>query len=343
MAFALAALLATYALTVTYTVRPLGFDLHVYLEAARAVASGRSPYLAPDAPECSTTGCFLYPPPVAVIFIPLLALPPDVAIWTVVALLTGLAAAVCTVLVAPLPRSVRPWAATSFVLFIPLLLELGLGNVNLVTMALALAAWASRDRPVRGGVLLALAVGLKLLVGTLVLFYIAAGRWRQVAWAATAVILAALATAPWVGTYWPEFVPVLARQATGNVGGIRSETFGGAGHVAAAMVAVAVAVSAGLGARRSADHARDLHGLALAAAPLIASGIYYTFLVLTLPLLAALTRALAPRPALLALPALAWLAMEMPPGSDALRSSGLLATVALGTLLFLRPALARRA
>src|SRR5438105_6803608 len=61
-----------------------------------------------------------------------------------------------------------------------LVLEVTLGNVNLLSLGLALAAWRFRDRALPAGLLLAAAVGLKFLPLTLLLFYVASGRWRPV-------------------------------------------------------------------------------------------------------------------------------------------------------------------
>jgi arabinofuranan 3-O-arabinosyltransferase len=323
-----------------FTGRPVGFDLAFYLDAARAIVEGRSPYESALAICEGRSGCFPYPPSTALLFVPLLAVPPSVATWSVVALLTGIAAALGAILVLPLPRAVRPWVATAIALFFPLLLELNLANLNLLTMALALVAWARRDRPLSAGVLLAAAVGLKMLAAPLLLFYLAAGRWRHVAWAAATGMIVIVATVPWIGRYWAELIPaVVWRSTSADVLGIRPEALRGTtGYLALAAAGMAILVAAGLGARRSAHRAREMHALALAATPLLAYGLTYPFLVLALPLLVAVTHAVTPRPALLILPGIAWLAMQMPLGMEAWRFGGLLLTIALGVWLFLRAA-----
>jgi hypothetical protein len=100
-------------------------------------------------------------------------------------------------------------------------------------------------------------------------------------------------------------------------------------------------VAAGIGARRVPAHAADLHALALAAIPLFARWLVYPNLVLALPLFAAVTRALAPRPILLVLPAGAWLLVQMPLGMEAWRFAGLVAIVCIGAAVFLPRALVR--
>ena len=334
VALGLACVSATFAITV----RPVGFDLSVYMEAARAVANGRSPYVPASSGACAEAGCFLYPPVVALVFLPLLALPREIAVWGFVALSAGLAAAVATFLIAPLPRPARPWAAAMAAGFFPLLLDLNLGNVNLLTAALALAAWSARERPARGGALLAAAVGIKLLAAPILLFYAAAGQGRTLAWAAAWTLFVELVTAKRVGRYWGAELGAIADQTLRTGGGIRSGPLEGTvGQIATIVLAAIVMVAAGAAARRPQGRGADLHALALATCPLAASAIYYTFLVLGLPLLAAIARSLASRPVLLVLPGTAWLAMEAQ--EPLWRSAGLLGAIALGLALFVvRPA-----
>jgi hypothetical protein len=119
--------------------------------------------------------------------------------------------------------------------------------------------------------------------------------------------------------------------------GIRPEALGStAAYLALAGAGVATLLAAGIVARGARALADDCHALALASAPLLAYGITYPFLVLSLPLLVATMTPLASRPALLALPLGAWLAMEMPLGSEPWRFGGYIATVVLGAILFLR-------
>src|SRR5205814_5142692 len=121
-----------------------------------------------------------YLPIVAVVFVPFAMLPYSVALPIWIGLEVAVGAAVGVALVRPLPVPWRPWAAAGYVFFLGLVLEVTLGNVNLISLALALAAWRLRDRAIPAGILLAAAVGLKFLPLTLLLFYVASGRWRPV-------------------------------------------------------------------------------------------------------------------------------------------------------------------
>jgi hypothetical protein len=324
-----------------FTSRPIGHDLAYYLHSAQALVDGRSPYVG-SRPACEApVGCFPYPPPGLLLYVPLLGSPFGPTASLLAAAYTAIAVAVGAMLIAPLPRALRPWVGTAVALFFPLLLELNLLNMNLLTLALALGAWALRDRPVPGGIALAAAAGLKVVGAPLVLFYAAAGRWRQLAWTGATLALIALASAPWVGSLWDEAIgAILWRGTTADVIGIRPGPLRGTvAYVVLAAASAAVIVAAGIAARRSHRDAGDLHALALASIPLLAHLIQYPVLLMTLPLLAAEARALSSRPALLVLPGVAWLAMQMPLGMEAWRFGGLLLTVALGVWLFLRPAL----
>ena len=335
IAFGFAAVAALFA----FTVRPVGYDVRAYLIAARALVDGRPLYLAPDAPLVLDLGVFLYPPPVALVFVPFLALPAEAATWTVIALLVGVAAALGAVLLAPLPRDVRPWAAAAIALFFPLLLELNVGNMDLVTVALVLGAWALRDRPVRGGALLAVAVGLKLVAGAVVVFYAAAGRWRQLGWAALTALAITVITLPWLAGAWRDYIGLLARMWTSAISSeaidIRPDALRGTVELVLPLAGAALAVAVGLAARRSRAES-DLHRLALAGAPLVAPAIWYTYLLLALPLLVAEVRALAGRPLLLVLPLIVYAFMEGPLEQKDLRFVGLVACLVLGVGLFAR-------
>src|SRR2546428_10398874 len=127
------------------------------------------------------------------LFDPFAHMPYGVALAICTALQLAVAAAVGIALIRPLPPSWRPWAAAGYVFFLGLVLEVPLGNVTLISLALALAAWRLRERAIPGGFLLAAAFGPKFLPFNLLLFYVAAGRWRPVL-AGAAIGTAALVT-----------------------------------------------------------------------------------------------------------------------------------------------------
>ncbi len=173
------AVLALGAAVVVASALPAGYDFRAYWLAGQHLLNGAPLYPGPDT-ILGLPDEFRYLPIVAVLFIPLALLPYSVAlaIWTVLQVAT--AAAVGIALIRRLPPLWRPWAAAGYVFFLGLVLEVTLGNVNLLSLGLALAAWRFRDRALPAGLLLAAAVGLKFLPLTLLLFYVASGRWRPV-------------------------------------------------------------------------------------------------------------------------------------------------------------------
>lgn len=321
--------------------RPTGEDLRFYIASAAELATGGSPYRAPN-PICDDRfGCFPYPPPSLLPYVVLGAVPFGIASTLLAAAYVAVAVAIVGMGVRRLPPHLRPWVAAALAVFFPLVLELSLLNMNLLTVGLALAAWRLRDRPGTSGALLAAAAGAKVLGAPLLGFYVAARRWPHLAWAVVAGVVVALVTAPLIGHLWPDALnAILWRTTTEDVAGIRPlEMKGAVPHLVTALGAAAIIVASGIATRRSPNDASDLHSLALAAIPLLAQLIQYPNLVLLIPLLLALARRLSARPVLLALPALAWLAIQMPIGMEWWRFGGLVATVALGVVFVLFPAL----
>src|SRR5256714_8070188 len=171
--------LASLAAVIVASALPAGYDFHAYWLAGRNLLNGE-PLYPNSATILGLPDEFRYLPIVGLVFVPFALLPyaDAVTIWIGIQLAT--AAAVGVALIRPLPAAWRPWAAAGYVFFLGLVLEVALGNVNLISLALALAAWRLRDRALPAGVLLAAAVGLKFLPLTLLLFYVASGRWRPV-------------------------------------------------------------------------------------------------------------------------------------------------------------------
>src|SRR5213083_2546824 len=156
--------------------------------------------------------------------------------------------------------------------------------------------WRLRDRALPAGLLLAAAVGLKFLPLTLLLFYVASGRWRPVLTGGLIGIAALAAGAlamPDRTAEYVRFAPRLleqdwvyahiARPGPPELAALFwSEWF----PLALAGAAALVAVLAGVAARRDRARENTWHALTLATAGYLAPFGYFwtTFLILSLPL-----------------------------------------------------------
>ena len=286
---------ASLAALIVASALPAGYDFHAYWLAGRNLLSG-----APLYPDATTIlglpDEFRYLPIVAIVFVPFALLPYAVAlpIWTLIQLLV--AAAVGVALIRPLPAPWRPWAAAGYVFFLGLVLEVTLGNVNLISLALALAAWRFRDRAIPAGILLAAAVGLKFLPLTLLLFYVASARWRPVL---TGGVIGAAALAagallmPDRTAEYIRFAPRLLEQdwvyahiARPGPPELAAFFWSEWLPLALAGAAALVAVLAGVAARRDRSRETTWHALTIATAGYLAPFGYFwtTFLILSLPL-----------------------------------------------------------
>lgn len=309
--------------------QPYGYDLWAYVLAARHLLAGEPLYAAEPEVPFGPYGEYHYAPPTAVPFVLLAPLPFEVAAVVFIAINLAVAGGIAIVLIRPLPRDVRPWALAALVLFLPLILEIALGNLNLITLAFCLVAWSLRNRPAAAGAALAVAIGIKLLPLALVLFYVASGRGRVVAWTIAIGIAGLALTALLFARDFPSYVALLialtdsswatdliATTPPAEVGAILGSPIG---RWLLPIVALATAVAGGLAARRVPDDETHLHHLALAFAPYLSSfGLFwFPYLVLALPLMAStLDRALRlerrrARGPLVAALGLSWLLLQV--------------------------------
>ena len=318
---------ATLAAAIVASALPAGYDFHAYWLAGGNLLSG-----APLYPDATTIlglpDEFRYLPIVAIVFVPFALLPYAVALPIWLALQIAIAAGLGVVLIRPLPASWRPWAAAGYVFFLGLVLEVTLGNVNLISLGLALAAWRFRDRAPLAGFLLAAAVGLKFLPLTLLLFYVAGGRWRPVlvggVIGAAALAVGALAMPDRTAEYL-RFAPRLLEQdwvyahiARPGPAALAAVFWSELFPLALAGAAALVAVLAGVAARRDRPSENTWHALTLATAGYLAPFGYFwtTFLILSLPLAAdtlrraSTTRSPLERAVVIGAVVLSWLLME---------------------------------
>lgn len=320
------AVLAALAALVVASALPRGYDFHAYWLAGQHLLSGAPLYPGPET-ILGLPDEFRYLPIVAVVFVPFALIPYDVALAIWIAIEIAVAVAVGVALIRPVPWSWRPWAAAGYVFFLGLVLEVTLGNVNLISMALVLAAWRFRDRAVVAGTLLALAVGIKFLPATVLLFYIASGRWRPVVAGGLiggTVLAISLVAMPDRTAEYVRFAPRLLEQSwvyehINRPGPPELAAFFWSETVstALAIAAIFIAILAGIAARRDPTRARTWHAVTLATCGYLAPfGYFWTvFLILALPLMSdtlvrAATRPAIERALVIAGVAVSWALME---------------------------------
>ena len=314
---------AAYAVAI---VLPAGYDFRAYWLAAHHLVTGAPVYEALGA-TLGQPDEFHYLPLVAVPFI--LALPLSIGdanvVWTILQL--ALAAVVGFVLIRPLPFAARPWAAAAYVFFLPTVLEVTLGNVDLICIALALLAWHVRGHVNAAAVPYAAALGIKFLPLSLLPFYLAAGYTRIVVRAFLFGLALLVATTPFLAAPMAEYVALLPRYL--DTGWVRIHadredpawlaTIAWSDQLPIVLLLVAVGLSFLFGRNAARDRARetDWHHLALTLSPYITpfGFVWTTYLIASLPLFSVtFARALAlrggMRVAALAGLFLCWLCMQ---------------------------------
>jgi hypothetical protein len=306
-------------------VLPFAYDFRAYWLAAFHLVTGQPMYPAIDAP-LGQPDEFHYLPVVAIPFIALLPFGLDDAarLWLVLEITVAVIVAV--VLIRPLPRAARPWAAAGYVFFLPLVLEVTLGNVDLICLALALLAWRSRRQPGAAIVPYAAAIGIKFLPVVLLPFYVVAGYGKIVGRAFVFGLLTIAVTSPFV--WKPKFFELVPRFMDSTWVRIHAEREDPAWLApilwsdlflsVLAILAVLLAVVFGWNARRDPARETEWHHLSLALSPyLVPFGFTWTtFLIMSLPLFSlTLQKALrltgVTRAAALAGIVLCWLAMQI--------------------------------
>jgi hypothetical protein len=162
----------------------LAWDFHHELyPQAHAMLDGDNPYPPPGHDPATGTN-LVWPPLAAYLVAPLTALPPGAADPVMALLGIGVfGASLWTV-------GVRDWRVYgAFALWPPVFIEPGLSHLTPFVALLIAATWRARDARYASGVLVGLAVGLKLLVWPLGLWLASVGRMRA---AVVAMLVAGL-------------------------------------------------------------------------------------------------------------------------------------------------------
>lgn len=122
--------------------RGYGYDFAAYDAAARRIVDGLPLYLADTAQRYASgayEGLYLYPPPLAVALVPLAALPADGA--TLVWFVGRIAALALGCLILPVALRIRLAVFAVACVSYPVLFDLNLGNVSVLTFVLSAVAW----------------------------------------------------------------------------------------------------------------------------------------------------------------------------------------------------------
>ena len=268
------------------------YDLSAYIGAADRLRRGEPlyPQVVAGGFRLGDQDLFLYPPPVALLFLPALMLPFPLAsaLWSVG--LTLLAVAVAIALSRMVAPARRPLAIGLTIAFFPLQVELANGNLTLITLALCMLAWRWRADTWRPAVALALAAGLKLLALPVLLPVAIAAR-RQVLLAIAGVALGVIVvTWPLFGVAtWTDWAR-LTLQLTSGPETIRYNVVpealrGGAGRAALIVLTIALLVACGSLARARRIDPRLALGAALAVGPYGSAFVLYPYVLLLLPAL----------------------------------------------------------
>jgi len=164
----------------------VGYDYELGTRpAAERVLAGDSPYPSPrEIASSNEHTTYLYPPPLAFLAVPTLAVNPDAARRLVA--LIGVVLIVASLVVV---RVRDPWCYVTVFVWAPTANGVQNANVTLILMFALALVWRWRDHTRRAGVALAAAVGLKLFLTPLLLWPIAR---RRLGLAATAVVSAAV-------------------------------------------------------------------------------------------------------------------------------------------------------
>ncbi|MCX5796023.1 MAG: glycosyltransferase 87 family protein [Elusimicrobia bacterium] len=164
-------------------------------------------------PENENTMFFMYPPPVALVYAPLAAMPFRAAL-TFFELLS-MAAVFGVFLVWAEHRRLQPFSETYYLafalilLFFPLDLAAQLGQNDALVLFLVVLALAWRGKPLLAGLALAVAVWLRVFLGFILLYLLLRRRWRQLG--GVVFWLAVLAGASLVFVPWPAQVQYYAQ------------------------------------------------------------------------------------------------------------------------------------
>jgi len=185
----------------------LGHDFLAYHRAIERVTNG-APLYDMSFTVAGGFGLFFYPPPFAVMVLPLALLSPLSATWVWIAL--SLAAFLVGVAILPVPRSVRWWIVLLAGLSFPFVHAVKLGQVGPILFLAFAIGWRGLDDPVRLGGSAAVGAAIKLQPGMVLVWALLTRRLRAVAVGIVVLVLLAAAATILAGpSAWFDFVTLL--------------------------------------------------------------------------------------------------------------------------------------
>jgi alpha-1,2-mannosyltransferase len=217
----------------------LGFDFLAYHQAARRILDGL-PLYDLGFEQAGGFGLFYYPPPFAVLLLPLGLLDPLVATWAWTAILVG--AFGLGVWLMPVSSTVRWTTVLLAGLSWPFLFALRLGQIGPILFLLFAAGWRWLDDPVRLGASAGLGALVKLQPGLVLVWALLTRRFRAVVVGGVLIVVAALVAAVVTGPgSWLDYA-VLLRAVSDPIETAHNSTPGAVAWQMGASMAVAAAI-----------------------------------------------------------------------------------------------------
>src|ERR1700754_1738156 len=178
-------------------------DFPVYYAAGQSLLSGRTDLYAPDF-ALGRVMDYRYPPVFLLIFWPLWLLPYKAAayLWYLFSVAEVAGCVYCVSRVAALPKEkIAPWLVVFFAVAPYFINLLHYGNAHLLAIFLLFAACylAYINKPVYGGLALALAISIKLTPAILIPYFALRKQWRLLASVAIFLITLNLVPAIYFG------------------------------------------------------------------------------------------------------------------------------------------------
>jgi alpha-1,2-mannosyltransferase len=188
------------------------YDFKIFRIAGNAYLHGHSPYPPPKLAVLQRQHSFVYPAPMALLFVPFALLP-----WKVGAVIFECGLVVCVAATLRLLQ-IRDWRLYSIAfLLLPIELGIRLGTISPLLALLVAALWRYRDRTLPAALLLAAIIVSKLFLAPLAVWLLVTRRWRAAALGSAIALVSTLAAWSVIGfAGFSDYRRVLSLLATGE-------------------------------------------------------------------------------------------------------------------------------